>query len=458
MSDETVRDFTKLSPLGRQILQVLALCETRISQATLLHLLKACDWAAAPTKSGFLTQALMKPDLKALIDLDLVDARSSPISTVEIKQPCLDLVVQQSVLNGHFPLISSTVETHGGELDDDMRRAQMSDRPARAARRQARIAFYRGDLAGFQSARQELSKASPALNDLGLLSPFNLELYERTPAELRAEILVREATQAIVTGVGSTEAIEAFDAYVHWHDALSGEIGDWWVNLLAACGDLDGLRDVANAKTSSSLIARGCLEFLTGQHDPAEAAFAEVTSRLRKDAGKRAVVLPALPGLMHILLILRKNDATSRGTLKSLCAAAGTLWPVQLTPIPELITAAVSYADSPSGSTKAVFIKARSAKVKNSVPLVQAIAAHLIHWFLPQEPVTSVGTLLNAATSYEALSFEWLTALCEDGQAAMLRDESDALHGQRHARLGTHPMLIWIQQAALWKRKLESLR
>ena len=43
-------------------------CESRISQATLLHLLKDCGWSAAATKSGYLTQVLLKPDLNALVD------------------------------------------------------------------------------------------------------------------------------------------------------------------------------------------------------------------------------------------------------------------------------------------------------------------------------------------------------------------------------------------------------
>ncbi|MEJ7593222.1 MAG: DEAD/DEAH box helicase [Planctomycetaceae bacterium] len=459
MTEDTARDFKNLSPLQQYILQVLAISESATSLDALLSVLKQCGWATVKSsKSGFLTQALLKPELKTLRDLRLIESLVAGMAFVEIDARHLDAVVQQSVLNGNFELLAGASGTLQEHMATYQRSSMKKHQAFVAARRRARIAFYRGDVAEFGAAKQELSNAPKELSDLSLLNPFNAELYERTPAELQPEILVREATQAIVTGIGSTEAIEAFDSYVHWHDTLSGEVGDWWVNLLAACGDLDGLRAVADANTSSSLIARGCLEFLTGQHELAEATFTKLTNSFRKESKKRGAVLPPLPGLMHVLLLLRKNDATSRGTLKALCAAAATLWPEKLKPIPELIIAAAGYADSPSATTKTAFFKVFSTKVKGSVPLVQAIAVHLIQWFLPQEPLKNPDMLIKATTAYEALGFGWLVALCEDAQAAILPDGSGALGGQRHAQLGTFPMLTWIQQTSLWKRKLDSLR
>ena len=70
MNELTLKTTTEtLSPMAQRLVQVIALCESKICQATLLHLLKACGWGAAATKSGLLTQALLKLDsLRQMVD------------------------------------------------------------------------------------------------------------------------------------------------------------------------------------------------------------------------------------------------------------------------------------------------------------------------------------------------------------------------------------------------------
>ena len=451
--------YQKLSPLGQRLFQVLALCETKISLATLLHVLKSCGWGVAATKSGFLTQALLQPELKELSQRGLVRGSNAAMAFVSIAPPAQDFAVQQSVLNGNFPIIVNAIETRSSELSRDLIRGHVPDRSAHESRRQARIAFYRGDVAGYTTAMQGIAKATPALSDLGLLNPFNAELFQQTPVELQADILVNAVSQCILTGVGSSETIEAFDAFVNWHAEVSEEMGDLWVNQLAANGDLCGLRELSAAEELYSIAATGCLAFLTAQYEPAEAAFQEMTSRLRKVTGKRSAVLPPLPGLMHLLLLLRKNDLQSRANLKSLNGAAQSQWPASLQAIPEVISAALNYTDSPTAVSKAAFKSVLSLKPQRALPLVKAVAVHVAKWCLPEESVKWGDTLTESATAYEELGLAWLAALCEDAAVVCTkRSESETVQGQRHAQLGTHPMLSWIQPTSLWKRKLESLR
>ena len=342
-----------LSPMGQRLFQVFALCESKICQATLLHLLKACGWGAAATKSGFLTQALLKPDLKDLVDRGFLESRNAAMTFLEITRPLQDIAVQQAVQNGNFSLIVGAIEQLGSELARDLTQARVSDVAVRKARRQARIAFYRGDVAAFTAVKLELVNARPELSKLGLLNPFNAELYAETPAELQPEVFLHPVAQSILTGVGSPEVIDAFDAFINWHDKFSDEIGELWVNCLTASGDLSGLEELAESDHSCRIAASGCLAFLTGRHDAAEVELDELTSRLRKATGKRSVVLPVLPGLMHILLLARKADPKSRAELKSYSAAAQTLWPPSMQLIPEMLSIAVGYADLPNSSTKA---------------------------------------------------------------------------------------------------------
>ena len=448
-----------LSPMERRMLQVLALCESGIRLATLLHILKACGWGAASTKSGVLTQALLKPELKRLCDRNLVHGNNASMAFVSINQDCQDFVVQQSVLNGDFPLIADSIDTCRIELDRDLRDRRPPDGPARELRRQARKAFYRGDVAGYRAAMAGLKDKPPALSNLGLLTPFHAELFEQIAIELKPDILIQSVSQCIVAADGSSEAIEAFDAFAHWHDVLSDEMGDAWVHLLVASGDLSELAQLTDAGKSYSTAAAACHAFLTAQYPTAEAGFDELTARLRKTTGKRNVVLPDLLGLLHILLLLRKNDTASRGTLKSLCDAAQSQWQEPLQVIPQIIAAAVNYADSPSATSKTALKSMLAGMPLRAVPLVRAVAAHVGQWYLPEESFTW-GDLLDAdAALYEELGLVWLAALCEDGaEASSNVKQVDAPTGHLHDQMGTHPMLSWIQQTELWKRKLDSLR
>ena len=429
-------DTNSLSTMAKQLLQIIALCESRICQATLLHLLKACGWGVAATKSGVLTQAHLKPDLKDLVDRGFLESRNAAMTFLEIATPWQDIAVQQAVQNGSFSLIVGAIEALDSELARDLTQARVSDIAVKKARRQARIAFYRGDVAAFTAAKQELAKARPELNNLGLLNPFDAELYALTPAELQPEVFLSPVAQSILTGVGSPEMIEEFDEFVNWHGEISDEIGELWVNCLTASGDLSGLQTLAESDHPCSVSAGGCLAFLAGQHDAAEVAFNDLTSRLRKATGKRNVVLPVLPGLMHILLLLRKTDPKSRAELKSFSAAAQTLWPPSLQLIPEILSVAVGYADLPNASTKAACKSALTQKPPRAVPLVTAMVVHIAKWFLPEESFTPSSQLAQAVESYEELGFGWLAALCEDAVAVCAKvSETKIVQGQLHVLL-----------------------
>ena len=409
-----------------------------------------------------MTQSQLKAELKVLYDVNMIDRDGSTYNTVNIERPWQDFAVQQAVLKGDFARIAEAVEASRGEIQSDAPRSySYNSKPNTGvadARREARIAFYRGDVAAFKKATEALAKAKPEERELLLLKPFNAELFGRTPAELQRGILVTAISAIILTSAGPSEAIEAFDAYVNWHDDLSGDIGFWWVNLLAASGDLAGLQELAAAKKDYSTLAAACHAFLTGQHDVAEGAFDKLTASLRKSSGKRNVVLPLLPGLMHLLLVLRKNDAPSRAALKAMCAAAAREWPESMHGILDIFMLGIAYADSPSSKTKAALLAGLLGKIRTK-PLVKAISAHVQQWFDSEATITLGNALYEDAIASRNLGLQWIAALCEDGAAACsIKPKNDANPGSLHRQLGTFPMLKWIQQQSLWKRKLESLR
>jgi superfamily II DNA or RNA helicase len=455
--------YPKLSPLAQRILQILALKASGGTLSELTTLLKACGWGTAITKSGTLTQAIMKESLAELDRLQLIFNSRNYDGTSSIRPVVRDFCIHQAIRGENFQRIldaSNQVE----ELDRVRRGTWYSsyksdEMKVEEARQTARIAFYRGDVEGYVAARQVADKNSAGPVDLRLLNPFDADLFAKTPDVLKPEVLVNAVREGIFSGSVLPTVLEVFDPFAYSQDQLSPEMGEAWVHLRVARGDLKGLRELAEANRPYSPLAAGCLAFLTAQYEPAEAMFQELTSQLRKQPGKRNAVLEPLPGLMYALLLLRKNDSKSRATLKSLCETARKVWPDEIRATAEVIAAAIPYADNPAADSKAKLKAILADKIVRTPPLITAVAAHVGQWFLSEEKFVWAAALSTAMTSYKNLGLDWLVALFEDASVAGPVDaEACSTRGQKHSQLGTFPMLTWIQPISLWQRKLESLR
>lgn len=285
--------FEKLSSLGKRCLQIMAICDSQIRMATLTSLLKKCDWASSVSKSGFLTQTQLRKELDALYEVKMIDREGSAYRTVCISRPWQDFAVQQAVLRAEFARIAEAVEATNAEITSDAPRRYGYDTATQTsvseARRQARIAFYRSDVAAFKTAIETLAKTKPDDSPLLLLQPFNAELFGRTPPELQSGILATAISKIILTSTGSSEVVETFDAYVNCHDDLSGDIGFLWVNLLTARGDRAGLEKLAADGKDYSTLAWACFAFLTADFEVAENAFDRLTHCLRQSRGESSV-------------------------------------------------------------------------------------------------------------------------------------------------------------------------
>lgn len=455
--------FEQLSERQQQILQVLAIGKTPLSLSTLIELLKACDWAAAATKSGVLTQALLKVELKVLGDLGCILGSDASMSYSEAREHVLDAIVQQSVLNGNFEKIVAAVEANEKLLNADADRRLRNDRKRLVAQRLARIAFYRGDSAAFDAAQATLVKEPPDKSHLGVLEPFNEEIFRRTPVHLQAYVLVNSASRAILTGSASIAVLAAYDQYMEREKVIPDSVGAWWVHLLAARGDTKRLEQIARSKQPWSQIAAAYFEFLTAKSEKCGLAFDAILSIWRKehDAKARNFALPFPLGVFQLLLLLQKNDPDSRSKLTAACAGAEALWPENLRLIATAIHAAIAYSDNPSSKSKKHLKELISQKLHYALPIVQAILVHLMHWYLPDAPIegSAEKSLLSAANTYQTLGLSWFAALCEDAAAlTKATADNELAAGQRHKQLGTFPMLDWVEPQTLWKRKLESLR
>lgn len=453
------RAYRGLPVASQRLVQILALCDTKVRLATVIELLKLCGWADAPTKSGVITQALLKPQLQEAADRGLVDCASASMTSVSTARSSQDFAVQQAVLEGNFPRIVEAIQHRHNRLVSDSREYSASGHTLGAARRELRIAFYSGDVAGFEQARQRLDRAQVSLSEIGLLDPFNPSLYEQTPAELQQQILISGVSHSILTATGSAELTEALDEFVQRGEALSPELAETWVSTLVASGDLAGLEAHAASDLPGHIAAEGCHAFLIGEHAAAAAAFERLVKQLRQNSGKRNVVLPPLPGLLHLLLLLRDGDPQASRVLKSFCAAAQTQWPVELQVIAEIIQAAATYTDSPTTSAKTALRITMARRLRNAVPLAKALVVHLQKWLRFEATTAWQGTLCEGSAAYAELGMSWLAALCEDAALECANDAAQrSIQGQCHQQLGTYPMLLWIEPPAPWRRALETLR
>lgn len=451
------RVYRKLPARQQRVLQVLALHGGRMSAGELVDTLKRCGWGKARTKSGVVTQALLKDELRGLLEMGLVCVPSSTIHYVWIDAQIEDFVVQQSLADGHFEPVLDVLQGPSKAS----RRGNWYSGPRldmQTARRQARVAFYRGDVEAYASACRQLGLARPASDTLGLMQPLSRQLLASLPLELQAEVLEGALRRSLITASGSA-AVQAVDACRELVEQQAELLGPLWINRLVAAGSLAELQQWAEADVSLSPLAAGCTAFLTGQFEIAETKLEYAAKQRRKESEKRNLVLPILPGLMQLLLLLRKRDTKSRRRLKAMCDAAKGQWPKELHPIADLIKFAAGYAEKLNATSRTrlqdgILLQARQPEL-----LGVALAAHLQHWFQLDTPVDLADHLDKASADYAELGFAWLAGLCEDGAlVSSKKPRSSAEAGQCHQALGTFEMLTWIDQPPLWQNKLEAMR
>jgi hypothetical protein len=102
--------FDSLSPLMQHVLQILALCEDEVGLRSIIEMLKHGGWADADTKSGFVTQVILRPELNKLYDQQIIARSDAACRCVEIRSRWQDFCTQQAVLKGNFATIVEATE------------------------------------------------------------------------------------------------------------------------------------------------------------------------------------------------------------------------------------------------------------------------------------------------------------------------------------------------------------
>ena len=457
-----VKAYEKLSIEERRLFQVLAVSEAEVELSELTKMLVLSKFSDIP-KTG-ITQKVVKTWCEGLKQKGF--ARLVTSRKMRVVEQQLDFGVQRAVHEATLDAIENAITTTKAGSKSRYGHYYTSPRTNVAdQRRRARVAFYRHDVSTFQTEIRSLETSHPSEAELHLLSSFDAELFERTPDVLKEMVLQRSVRRALESGTGSLTLLEIFDAYAYSQTELDPEFGQVWVNLCVGRGDLAGLSELVELQQSFSPLAAACRAFLLGQHAEADAAFAKITN----PTGRKPMLLPDLAGLMQVLLLLRKNDENSRETLMSLCARMKKGWRSPFSPCSDLLKSAIEFSQSPTATAKMTLTSAARTALRYGDLLPCVLGTHIGYWFIRKEKFAEAEyeweatatrkDLIDITKRYSELGLDWLCAMCEDTiQVVSQEKESSVALGARHQKLGTQPMLKWIQPVAAWRAKLDVLR
>ncbi|HJV53549.1 MAG TPA: SNF2-related protein [Noviherbaspirillum sp.] len=222
---------------------------------------------------------------------------------------------------------------------------------------------------------------------------------------------------------------------------------------LLLCGRLDQAQQLAAGEIAAPV--RAAAACLRGESGAALPLFEAALKLRRKEAGKRNVALPGLPGALHLLALLRSPDPKAGKQADGLLEAARrtlrgadfVVWR-QLYPLRQVL----------AGTMKPE--QARSFLDTTSWPLARLFRELVRYWVgLPasREQVAELGDLARQA---EAAGFDWIAA-----QAAALLarrgDDSAAGWGERaaawRAQHGFGDACDWFAPQEAWQRQLDAL-
>ncbi|MEQ9410666.1 MAG: DEAD/DEAH box helicase [Fuerstiella sp.] len=447
-TEALISAYEQLSDVAKHVLHLLAVYDEQISRTEIAKLSGRVGWTDTNKKS--LSTVSLQAPLQQLENAGF--ARSGSYSRWDVVESVRDFAVQQAIHAGTFGRIAKVID------------AKRKRRPAttwgspdlREARRDTRIAFYRGDLTTF---RQQFDYAVKGDQNFRLLHPFDTEIFEQIDPELKGGCLTSAVWAAVLNGEGSASVLEFAEAWLATRTQPTDVEEHARLALAIARGDLHSLDRLAKQSGFDQSAAAGCRAFLIGDYDTAEQCLDAEHARLKKSSRKRNVVLPDFCGLFHMLLKLRHRTPATGALIASMQAAAKTAWRPEFVSSAQLVLVASKYDQTPEAMTRDRLQNSFAATAMNNDEMGFVVGAYLWKWFLSDgrsksERCTSV---TRAAKVLKKLGLTWLAAFMEDAAACITTAEGDIASSRLHAKTGTKPIITLLQPEPVWKRTLKAI-
>ncbi|HYD79141.1 MAG TPA: DEAD/DEAH box helicase [Paucimonas sp.] len=218
------------------------------------------------------------------------------------------------------------------------------------------------------------------------------------------------------------------------------------------CGRLAEAEDLVD---DGAAAVRATAAFLRGDIDAALPAFEAALKQMRKDTGKRNVALPGLPGMLHLLALLRSSDpkagkqadALLEAARRTLCAADAKIW-YQLYALREVLSGTMKPEQAGAFLDEAAW------------PLARLFRELVRYWIGLPASTGAMADLTELAAQAEAADLLWIAAQAaellhrrtEGGQSSWA--ERAAAWRARH---GFADACGWFAPQETWQRQLDAL-
>ncbi len=440
--------YNSLCPAARHILHLLAIYDEPISRTDVAKLSVQTGWTDDEEDS--LTARAAEAPLDELEQAGFVTIGS--YKRWDVVESLRDFAVQRAIHARSFDRIAEITDAKR-----EKHNARTWGRPdLRVARRDARIAFYRGDLETF---RLQFNDAAKGDDNFRLLNPFDAEIFEQIAPELQGGCLIDAIWAAVLNAEGSPTTLEIADVWLAALKQPTDVEANARLTLAIVRGDLHTLGRLAQQSDFDLNNAAGCRAFLTGNYETAEACFDAAHARARKASRKRNIVLPDFCGLFHMLLKLRRRTADAYALLSSMQSAAKDTWRREFKSSALLVSVASKYDEKADAKSRDHLQMLFTTTATNNDHLGFVVGGYLWKWFLcdgmsKSERCTSVTRIAN---KLEKLGLTWLASFTEDAAACVTIAAGEIPVSKRHAKSGTQSLTTLLQPEPAWERTLKAI-
>lgn len=228
---------------------------------------------------------------------------------------------------------------------------------------------------------------------------------------------------------------------------LRGALAEHWI----ACGRFDDAWAlVADSTGGFTQMLRAAILLLRGDRAAALPAFEVGLKALRRESGKRNLIVGGLTGVLHLLALLRSSDASHRKQADTLLSAALRQGGID----PHVLAALLTLHRVQSGVLPPD--AARDIQPGTS-PLSQLLHALLLYWLGQSPALSATRALADAAAHAEAGGLHWLSTQVA-GILGHLGDAQQASHAAaRRAQFGMDDLAGWFERQEPWRRQLAAL-
>jgi superfamily II DNA or RNA helicase len=440
VNQNLIDQYRSLSPDERHLIQLGAVYHQYFNRTELFELSDRSGWSNSNGMPLAYNRALVDRLLKQRV---LVTGKQNKIGVnLDIEISAIHDAIREGVFDG----LAETV------TDQKSRRHDYSNYDRTEGIRDLRIAFYSGDFNEFQLARRRMYDThDPA----SLCAPFERDIFDQLDPQIQTDFLVNAIDCAVL--LADTPDLIVLDAvapFVLSNVKRRHDLTDAWISLATARGDFTELKQIREYTDGDLAEVDGCIAFLRGQYDKALQYFDAALQRV-KGKSKKNAVLKRLPGILHVMLLVRENSATATKKAKGMINVAKRQDGTHYSCVHEALQGPFAFRDS--GTNVLVLYEHSGCEA----PISRLTEGWLWQWFASDTKSRGADSRLkDAADGYRKLELHWLAAEADGlaGRTTLQAAPAALKRSQKwFEQHKVRSLLQFIEPIPDWARRLEAL-